>query len=80
MPHGSAYVELKRHSNFNNMVDFSRSPFSYTPCTLNKRPFCLDYFELCNFKGVGRKQYMLSTILGRYRYLFVKSSDLDVSL
>jgi hypothetical protein len=26
---------------------------------LNKRPFCLDYFELCSFKRVGRKQHIL---------------------
>jgi hypothetical protein len=32
--HGSAYVQLKRHSNFFNMLDFQRSPFFYTPCSL----------------------------------------------
>jgi hypothetical protein len=40
-----------------------------------------NYFELCNFKRVGRKQHnYLSTTLVRYRYRFVKSSVLAVSL
>ena len=38
---------------------------SYEPVsTFNKGPFCLDHFELCNFKRVGRKQQILSTTLG----------------
>jgi hypothetical protein len=46
-----------------------------------KDRFCSNYFELqCNFKSVGRKQHILSTTLGRYRYRFVKSSVLAVSL
>jgi hypothetical protein len=38
-----------------------------------KDRFCSNYFEVCNFKHVGRKQNILSTTLGRYRYRFVKS-------
>ena len=54
---------------------------SYEPVsTLNKRPFCLDHFELCNFKPVGRKQQILSTTLGRCRYRFLKFSVLALSL
>ena len=50
---------------------------SYEPVsTLNKGPFCLDHFELCNFMRVGRKQQILSTILGRCRYRFLKFSVL----
>jgi hypothetical protein len=45
-----------------------------------KDRFCSNYFELCNFKCVGRKQHILSTTLGRYWYRFVKSSILAVSL
>jgi hypothetical protein len=54
---------------------------SYEPVsTYNKRPFCSDHFELCNFKRVGRKQQILSTTLGRHRYRFLKSSVLALSL
>jgi hypothetical protein len=39
---------------------------SYEPVsTFNKGPFCLDHFELCNFKRVGRKQQILSTTFGK---------------
>ena len=52
---------------------------SYEPVsTFNKGPFCLDHFELCNFKRVGRKQQILS--LGRCRYRFLKFSVLALSL
>ena len=30
--YGSAYVQLKRHSNFNNMVIVSKVSFFFTPC------------------------------------------------
>ena len=48
--------------------------------TFNKRPFCLGYFESCNFKRVKRKQHILTTILARERYRFPKSSVLALSL
>jgi hypothetical protein len=55
-------------------------PMNHAVSTLNKRPFCLDHFELCNFKCIGLKKHILSTTLGRYRYRFVKSSVLALSL
>jgi hypothetical protein len=48
--------------------------------TLNKRPFCIENFELRNFKRVGRKQHILSTTLGMYQYRFVKFSVLAATL
>ena len=44
--------------------------------TFNKRPFCLSYFESCNFKRVKRKEHILTTILAKERYRFPKSSVL----
>ena len=51
-----------------------------TVSTFNKGPFCLDHFELCNFKRVGRKQQILSTTLGRCLYRFLKFVVLTLSL
>ena len=48
--------------------------------TFDKRPFCLDNFELCNFKQAEGKQQNLSTTLARCRYRFIKSSVLALSL
>ena len=48
--------------------------------TFNKRPFCLGYFESCNFKRVKRKQHILTTTLARERYRFPKSSVLALQL
>ena len=48
--------------------------------TFDKRPFCLDNFELCNFKQVEGKQQNLSTTLAWCRYRVIKSSVLALSL
>ncbi len=41
-------------------------PLNHYPHYFNKGLFCLDYFELCNFKPFGSKQHIMCTILARY--------------
>ena len=48
--------------------------------TFNKRPFCLNHFELCNLMRVERKQHILSTTSRRHRKLCPKFLFLAVSL
>ena len=49
---------MKTHDYITEMT-ISCEPVS----TFEKRPFCLDNFELCNFKQVEGKQQNLSTTL-----------------
>ena len=52
---------MKTHDYTLLKITFSREPVS----TFDKRPFCLDNSQLCNFKHVEGKQQNLSTTLAR---------------
>ena len=41
--------------------------------TFNKRPFCLDYSELCNFKRAGRKRHISICITWVYLYQITRT-------
>jgi hypothetical protein len=64
--YGSAYVQLKRHSNFNNMVDFYRSPFFYTGCIKKnatsefpKKSLCNIFLSIKDFRPLGIENELL---------------------
>ena len=47
-----------------------KDQFLLTILPFNKRSFRSNHFELCNLMHVGRKQHILFTTLGRYRYRY----------